>query len=56
MSQLGHKRRFRHVRGMSGYPLIATGERTSREVRFVPTTDSCTAANGASMNTHKLRR
>jgi hypothetical protein len=36
MSPMGHSRRFWLVRGMSAYPLIATAEQTSREVRFVP--------------------
>ncbi len=34
---LGQSGRFRRVRVMSGYPSIATGWRTFREVRFVPT-------------------
>jgi hypothetical protein len=31
---------------MSGLPPLATGQRTSLEVRFVPQTDSCIAAKG----------
>ena len=33
------------VRAMSAFPTIATKLRTSREVRLVPTRDSCSAAN-----------
>jgi hypothetical protein len=36
---MGHLRRFWHVRAMSALPPIATGERTSREVEFVPLGD-----------------
>src|SRR6266404_3738661 len=33
-----------YVRATSAFPLIATEERTSRDVSNVPTTDSCAAA------------
>jgi hypothetical protein len=36
MSPSGQSRRFRHVRGMSGYLSIATKQRTLLDVRNVP--------------------
>jgi hypothetical protein len=36
MSLVGQTRHFRHVCGMSGYPLIATEQRTFRNRRSVP--------------------
>ncbi len=48
MSGLGQSRRFWHVRATSAFPLIATEERTSRDVSNVPLTDSCVAANSIS--------
>ena len=36
MSQMGHSRRFWHVRAESASPRIATGQRTCWAVRVVP--------------------
>ena len=45
MSALGQKRTFGHVRAMSALPPKADIGTHSRDVRFVPKADSCTAAN-----------
>src|SRR5258708_10162181 len=41
----GHSRPKLAVPAMSGLPPLATGQRASLEVRFVPLPDSCIAAN-----------
>ena len=45
MSALGQKQTSRLVRAMSALPPKADIEPRSRDVRFVPKADSCTAAN-----------
>src|SRR5690348_12833787 len=45
MSALGQKRTLGHVRAMSALPPKADIGTQPRDVRFVPQTDSCTAAN-----------
>jgi hypothetical protein len=42
MSALGQKRRFRHIRVTSAFPLIATEWQTRLFGSFVPTTDILT--------------
>src|SRR6266480_7650627 len=39
ISEMGHSRRFFHVRVMSAYPPVATGQRTSLDVSNVPVMD-----------------
>ena len=39
MTEMGHSRRNWAVRAMSGLPPLATTERTSLDVRFVPICD-----------------
>jgi hypothetical protein len=55
MSETGQSRPNWVVCTTSAFPLIATKQQTSLEVRFVPGPDSCTAANGVAIRTSRRR-